>query len=553
MRYRGSGIGKELFEFIKDSLKEINPKENFTGIFSNWKKDIMAGVTVAFIALPLALAFGVGSGLGPMSGLWGAIAGGLIGSLFGGSRIGVSGPTGPKMAQLAVIMIGYQLASGQPDIGFAFTIIFLSGVILAALSFLKVGRLIYYTPYSVIAGFMCGIGVLVIILELDPLLGLPNAKSVMEVVKTLPYALSHFKPHSLELSLGTLALLFLYPQITKRVSFLRGVPSTLFALIVGSLFANLVGLSVDYIGEIPVGLPELTLPDFSKYSFSQYFLPALSLAGLAVFDSLLTCLVNDNLSGEKHNSDRELFGQGLANMTAGMIGGLTTATATMRSVALYKSGGRTVLASFTHGVVLLAIAVFLGPIAGKIPLPCLAAILLKVGIDIIDYRVLPVVHRLPLSDLIVFLTVFIVTVVEDLLVAMGIGMALACFRFVQEITKVYRYELEKNVNENDIEEISKGHVSFSPKGPLFFGSVQKINDALNSVQGKNLIRIDLSQVVFIDLSGAFALDDAIENFRRNGIDVEVYSPNPEINKVLSSLNLYKKWQDDLEARVLVAA
>ena len=135
---RGS-IGSELYEFFKDSLEQVNPRENFKGIFSNWRKDLLAGVTVAFIALPLALAFGVGSGLGALSGVWGAIAGGLIGSLFGGSRIGVSGPTGPKMAQLAVIMIGYQLASGAPDITFAFTIIFLSGVILVALSFLKVG------------------------------------------------------------------------------------------------------------------------------------------------------------------------------------------------------------------------------------------------------------------------------------------------------------------------------------------------------------------------------------------------------------------------------
>lgn len=552
MRYRRSGIGKELFDFLKGSLAQINPKENFVGIFSNWKKDLMAGVTVAFIALPLALAFGVGSGLGAMSGLWGAIAGGLIGSLLGGSRIGVSGPTGPKMAQLAVIMLGYKLGDGSLDISYAFTIIFLSGVILAALSFLKVGRLIYYTPYSVIAGFMCGIGVLVIILEIDPLLGLPNAKNVMEVIKTLPYALSHFKPHSLELSIGTLGLLFAYPWVTKKVGFLKSIPAPLFAIVAGGLVANLAGLNVDYIGNIPLGFPALTVPNFSSYAFSDYFFPALSLAGLAVFDSLLTCLVNDNMSGEKHNSDRELFGQGVANMFAGMVGGLTTATATMRSVALYKSGGRTVLASFTHGVVLLAIAIFLGPVAAKIPLPCLAAILLKVGIDIIDYRVLPITHKLPLSDLIVFLTVFTVTVVEDLLVAMGIGMALACFRFVQEMTKVYRYELNKNVSEENIVEAS-GVVTFSPKGPLFFGSVQKISEVLSSVQNKKLIKIDLSGVVFIDLSGAFALDDAIMGFKNRDIDVEVYSPNDDINKVLSKLSLYRKWQDELEAKVLVTA
>ncbi len=547
---RGS-IGSELYEFFKDSLEQVNPRENFKGIFSNWRKDLLAGVTVAFIALPLALAFGVGSGLGAMSGLWGAIAGGLIGSLFGGSRIGVSGPTGPKMAQLAVIMIGYQLASGAPDITFAFTIIFLSGVILVALSFLKVGRLIYYTPYSVIAGFMCGIGVLVIILELDPLLGLPNAKNVMDVLKGLPYAITHFRPHSVELSLGTLALLFAYPKISKRISFLRGIPGTLLALVVGSLVANFFGLDVDFIGNIPVGLPELHMPSFTSYTFSDYLLPSLSLAGLAVFDSLLTCLVNDNLSNDKHNSDRELFGQGLANIFAGLIGGLTTATATMRSVALFKSGGRTVFASFVHGLVLLAIAVFLGPVAAKIPLPCLAAILFKVGVDIIDYRVVPIAHKLPVSDLIVFITVLVVTVVEDLLVAMGIGMALACFRFVQEITKVYKYELDKDSNTEELSE-RDGNVTFSPKGPLFFGSVQKINNVLSGVSNQKSILIDLSNVVFIDLSGAFALDDAVKNFRERGVVVEIYSPKGEVNKVLENLNLYKKWQEECEAKLQLA-
>lgn len=541
------GIFGELVNFFKDSFKDINPKENFIGFFSNWKTDIMAGITVAFIALPLALAFGVGSGLGALSGLWGAIAGGLLGSLFGGSRIGVSGPTGPKMAQLAVIMLGFQMADGSPDITYAFTIISLSGLILISLSLLRVGKLIYYTPYSVIAGFMCGIGVLVIILEIDPLLGLPNAKSVTEVFNTLPMAIKNFKPHSLELSLVTLACLFLYPRLSRKFSLLSKIPSTLVVLVLGSVAANFLNLNVDYIGHIPMGIPELHMPNFSNYSFSQYLFPALSLAGLAVFDSLLTCLVNDNLSGDKHNSNRELFGQGIANVGAGLFGGLTTATATMRSVALYKSGGRTPFASFVHGLVLFSIAVFLGPIAGKIPLPCLAAILLKVGVDIIDYRVLPIVHRLPVSDLIVFLTVFVVTVVEDLLIAMGIGMALACFRFVQEISRVYKIESEAAPNLVEVE----SHKIFKPTGPLFFGAVKGIQEFFSSIEINTTLIIDLSDVVMIDLSGAFALDDAIENLKERGIRVQVISPKENINKVLVNLKLINKWNEITEEKLKV--
>lgn len=531
-------ILKELGKFLWTSLKGVSPKKNFDGFFSNWKVDIMAGVTVAFIALPLALAFGVGSGLGASAGLWGAVAGGLFGSLFGGSRIGVSGPTGPKMAQLAVIMSAFTLVGGGPDVVFAFTIIALSGVILMGLSLLRVSQLIYYTPYSVIAGFMCGIGVLVMILEIDPFLGVEGGNSVQTVIETLPHAFGHFNPESLFLSLSTLALLFLYPKISQHLKLLQKIPPTLVGLVIFSVIANILDLHVKFIGEIPMGLPHLYMPDFTKYEFSQYLFPALSLAGLAVFDSLLTCLVNDNISGDKHNPDREVFGQGIANIAAGFFGGLTTATATMRSVALYKSGGRTPFASFVHGLVLLAIALFAGPIAAMIPIPVLAGILFKVGIDILDYRVLPIVHRLPFSDLIVFVTVFAVTVFHDLLVAMGIGMALACFRFVQEISHVYNDA--KTNNQLEINQL-EGQVFFRPSGPLFFGSVKAISELLESLSHSKSVVIDLSGVVFIDLSGAFALDDAIIKLKSQGVAVTINPGGPSIENTLKKLDLLDRW------------
>ena len=531
-------ILKELSQFFWTSLRQVNPRKNFEGFFSNWKLDIMAGITVAFIALPLALAFGVGSGLGASAGLWGAVAGGLFGSLLGGSRIGVSGPTGPKMAQLAVIMSTFTLASGQPDVVFAFTIIALSGAILIGLSLLRISQLIYYTPYSVIAGFMCGIGVLVMILEIDPFLGVEGGSSVQTVLSTLPYAFGHFNPESLLLSLSTLSLLLIYPKISQHLSWLKKIPSTLVGLLIFSIVANLLDLHVKYIGQIPMGLPKFYTPNFSNYELSQYLFPALSLAGLAVFDSLLTCLVNDNISGDKHNPDREVFGQGIANIAAGFLGGLTTATATMRSAALYKSGGRTPFASFVHGLVLLAIALFAGPVAAMIPIPVLAGILFKVGIDILDYRVLPIIHRLPLSDMIVFVSVFVVTVFHDLLVAMGIGMALACFRFVQEISHVYNDTKGSNlleVTEPD------GKVLFRPSGPLFFGSVKSITELLESLSHSKSVEIDLSGVVFIDLSGAFALDDAIIKLKGQGVAVTINPGNPSIENTLMKLNLLDRW------------
>ncbi len=532
------GVLADLGRFLWGSLKEVSPKKNFVGLFSNWKIDIMAGITVAFIALPLALAFGVGSGLGASAGLWGAVCGGIIGSLFGGSRIGVSGPTGPKMAQLAVIMTSFTLADGSPDAVFAFTIIALSGLMLVGLSLLRVSQLIYYTPYSVIAGFMCGIGVLVMILEINPFLGVDGAGSVEAVIEGLPYTFTHINPGSVFLSLGTLLLLLAYPRITKAIPPLSKIPGTLVGLIIFTVVANLLQMDVQYIGSIPMGLPALYFPDFSKYDLGAYIGPAASLAGLAVFDSLLTCLVNDNLSGDKHSPDREVFGQGLANMAAGLVGGLTTATATMRSVALYQSGGRTPFASFVHGAVLLAIALFLGPIAALIPIPVLAGILFKVGIDILDYRVLNIVHRLPASDMIVFTTVLLVTVFHDLLVAMGIGMALACFRFVQEMANVYQQHQHISKPEP---ELQTDVVRFAPSGPLFFGSIRGLMEPLESLSQSQSVLIDLSNVVFIDLSGAFALDDAITKLKENGVSVSVAPGNSNVNRTLKKLDLFDSW------------
>lgn len=351
-------------ELAVDALKEINPWTNIKIMHTNISQDIMAGIVVAIVALPLALAFGVGSGLGAITGIWGAIAGGIIGGIFGGSIVGVSGPTGPKMVQLAAIMVGYRLASGEPDLGVAFTIIFFSGLILVVLSFLKVSRLIYYTPYYVIAGFMCGIGVIVMLLEFDPFLGLPAPNSIIDAIISIPHGIINASPQALIVSVPTLLILFLWPKIGKLVPLLKRFPSPLIALLLGTGIANFFEFDIEYIGEIPLGLPDIYLPEWSR--FGEFFIPALSLAGLAVFDSLLTCVVADHMIGEKHSSDRETFGQGLANIVAGLIGGLTTATATMRTVANIKSGGRTPLAAVTHGVVLMTLVLGLGFLAESI-------------------------------------------------------------------------------------------------------------------------------------------------------------------------------------------
>ncbi|MDA0691317.1 MAG: SulP family inorganic anion transporter [Nitrospinae bacterium] len=317
------------------------------------------------------------------------------------------------------------------------------------------------------------------------------------------------------------------------------IPAPLLALLAGTAIANFGHFDIEYIGTIPTGFPDLYWPAWSK--FGDYLGPAAGLAGLAVFDSLLTCIVADNMTGTKHSSVRESFGQGLANCAAGLVGGLTTATATMRTVANIQSGGKTPLAAVVHGLVLLALVLGLGPYAEDIPMACLAAILFKVGIDILDYRILPVLHRLPVTDMIVFWSVLIVTIVEDLLIAMAVGIVLAFFRFVLEMSRLYKSNIaylgDDSLGDMFGDDL-KGKVKIlRPQGPMFFGGVKQLEDTYENADAHEALIIKLKDVSMIDLSGAYALEDLVNKARGNGKKVLICSAPPQVMKVLESVNV----------------
>ena len=409
---------------------------------TNIRADILSGITVAIIALPLALAFGEISQLGPVAGIWGAIAGGIIGGLFGGCMVGVSGPTAPKAAQIATFMSLFIIGStDKPDLVAAFSIIFLSGIVLVFISLLKISRFIHLTPYSVIAGFMCGIGVIVILTQINAFLGLEAEKNIHSVFQNFSKNLKNANPDALLVALPSLFILFSWSRLEQKIDFLKNIPSPLVALIVGTSIASIMGLNIPYIGDKMGGAKEaeifsLYVPDLTR--LSEFIIPALALAGLAILDSLLSCKVADNMTGEHHSSDKETFGQGMANIAAGLVGGVTTATATMRTVANIKFGGKTPLASIVHGLTLLAILLGLGFLVEAIPTACLAAILFKVGIDIMDYRILPIIKKLPNTDLIVFIIVLFVTVYEDLMVAVAIGVIFAVLKSLKQIKSIVK-------------------------------------------------------------------------------------------------------------------
>ncbi len=535
--------------YIKTILNEISPRANIVSLSENVKGDIVAGITVGIIALPLALAFGEISQLGPIAGVWGAIAGGIVGGFFGGCLVGVSGPTAPKAAQIAAYMSFFVIGStNNPDLVAAFSIIFLSGIILVIISFAKISHFIHYTPYPVVAGFMCGIGVIVILTQLNAFVGLEVKKSINDVIINLSDTINNANIEALYVSLPSLAILFLWPFLGKKYSILNKVPAPLTALVVGTCLAQIFNLDIPYIGDKMDNTDDnqifsIYLPDLSR-TFS-FISPAFALAALAILDSLLSCKVADNITGERHSSDRETFGQGMANIAAGLFGGVTTATATMRTVANIKFGGKTPLASIVHGLTLLAVLFGLGSFVAKIPTACLAAILFKVGIEILDYRIIPVINKLPIKDLVIFCMVLFITVYKDLMVAIAIGVIFAVLSSVKDLKDIFK---EKNIynyvdfsdsdyaKDLDANEDNHNNIKIlNPKGSLFFGSVEKLIKSFNQIPNDNPVIIDMKEVPKVDLTGIFGLEDLVKLSQSQNRNVTITNVNKEINNNLIAL------------------
>ena len=550
---------KKTILFIKSSLNNISPLQNIKILRTNMWGDILAGITVAIIALPLALAFGEISKLGPIAGVWGAIAGGIVGGLFGGCMVGVSGPTAPKAAQIAAFMGAFVIGTtNQPDLVAAFSIIFLSGLILVCISMLKISHYIHYVPYSVVAGFMCGIGVIVILTQINAFVGLEPEKNIHEVFKNFGNTLSNINTQALYVAIPSLLILFFWQALEKKYESFAKIPAPLLALVAGTSIAYFMNLQIPYIGDKMGDTGESQIfsfyfPDFSR--ISEFLIPALALAGLAVLDSLLSCIVADNMTSTRHNSDRETFGQGMANMAAGLVGGVTTATATMRTVANIKFGGKTPLASIVHGMTLLAILLGLGFLVAAIPSACLAAILFKVGIDIFDYRILPILRKLPIADLLIFVVVLFVTVYEDLMIAVAIGVLFAFIKSFKEVRLTlslkYKHKIIPISNTNfiskdqEIKEIENLPISILQlEGPLFFGSTESLVNIYMKDPNHEILIIDMASVTMIDLSGAYALEDLINNMKNKNIKVYVVNAKKPIKKILEQVNFIKHIGED---------
>ena len=514
-------------------------------MINNVKGNIFGGITAGVVALPLALAFGVQSGLGAIAGLYGAIAIGIVAAIFGGTNTQISGPTGPMTVVAAAIVLAEIEAYGSLDAAFG-TIVatfILAGIFQIIMGISQVGQYIKYMPYPVVSGFMSGIGGIIIILQIFPFFGLESPKHIVDVFAELGSISGSMNLQSVGLAIATIAIIYIAPRITKIV------PSPLIALIVLTIVSSIMGLNVSVIGEIPTGLPDLHLDHIHWEHPMTIVLPALTLAALGAIDSLLTSVVADNMTKTKHGSNKELVGQGLGNMAAGIIGGIPGAGATMRTVVNINAGGTSSLSGVIHGLVLLIILLGAGTYAAMIPIPVLAGILITVGIGIIDYRGIKHSLTVPRSDAVVMYVVFLMTILVDLLQAVAVGMTMAAILFMKKMGDISHEkadgisveELMKNAHTVDgivLDKNLREHVYIQKfEGPIFFGFTSSFQEILRSSPEVCLFIFDLEAVPYIDQSGIYALEDSILELEQKGLVVAFSGLQDQPHSMLKNIRL----------------
>jgi len=492
---------------------------------SSWKfarGDLFGGVTAGVVALPLALAFGVASGLGPGAGLYGAIATGIIAAAFGGTPVQVTGPTGPMTLVVASVVAMNIHPSGAADLPVLVGIFVLAGLLQIALGLFRIGSYIRYVPYPVISGFMSGIGVIIIVQQLFPLVGAtPPASDPLSIVRHLHQISGDVRWAAVAVSAATVAIVYLFPRLTKAV------PASLVALVTLTAVSVALKLDVPVIGEIPSGLPRLLLPAFDPRALPAMVVPAFELALLGAIDSLLTSLVADNLTRARHDSNRELVGQGVGNLVAGLLGGLPGAGATMRTVVNVKAGGKTRLSGVVHGLFLLAVLLGLSGLVQYVPRAVLAGLLVTVGIGIIDTRGFAHLRQAPRADAFVMLLVLVLTVFADLIIAVIVGLIVASFVLVKKVSDVAARQTvlspvadEPWADELSIPEPIRSKVLIKHvEGPLFFGFANQFLDISRQAASSKLVVLRMDRISYMDQTGAYALEDALGRLSEAGVRV----------------------------------
>ncbi len=523
----------------------MNVKPSYS--LAAFRGDLWGGLTTAIISLPMALAFGVASGAGPQAGLYGAVMVGFWAAVFGGSRTLISEPTGPMTLMIATVMTGIAARYPEDALAMTFAVIVLAGIFQMAFGLLKLGRYITLMPYSVISGFMSGIGVLLMILQIAPLLGheVPPG-GAPGVIAGLPDMLRGLHLPEFLLGVISLVVLFAFPS-----SWRRKFPPQLAVLIFGTIYAAIFfnGAELRIIGAIPMGLPSFQLPMISMDMMGKIFVDALLLAMLGSIDTVLTAMIADSLSRNRHDTNRELVGQGIANTFSGFFGGLPGAGATMGTVVNIQSGASTRVAGMTRALILLVVIMAAAPLLTNVPMVILAAITFKVGLDILDWSFLRRAHRVSRTASFIMYGVLAVTVLVDIMVAVGVGVFIANIITIDRLTRLQSANIklinavsdhpvdlmpeEKAILDAAAEKIVMLHFS----GPMIFGVARSISLEQDAMRDANVLVLDLTEVSFLSVTVALALENVIREAAASDCVVIIAAASDKIYDRLKALGL----------------
>ena len=534
--------------------------------FKSLKGDLLGGVTAGVVGLPLCLAFGATSGVGPAAGLYGGIVLGILAAIFGGTPTQISAPTGPMTVVSALIIAAEIKYYGGLEAAYG-AIIFtfmLAGAFQICLGLLRLGKYIDYLPYPVISGFMSGIGVIVITMQLPDFFGVESAgkSALSNIIHSIQY-IQHADFHAVIVAGTTLLIARFFPLITKAI------PSSLVAIIGGTFVAIFFGFDLRVLGLIPSSIPNIRINELFGIDLSRashMILPALSLGALGMIDTLLTSVIADKLTRTKHNSNRELIGQGIGNLGAALIGGIPGAGTTVVTVTNTKAGATTRMSGVFQGLFLMLVLFVGGPYAAQIPYAVLAGLLISIGINIIDYTMFRDIKFIPKSDLFIIFTVFTLTVTWDLLYATAIGFVAASIFFMKKMSDT----IDEYSQGSKMDHISKKLISLFDNasdfekdvyvkqlnGPVFFGFASRIEESIKKLPDIKKLILDMRNVPYVDQTGLYSMKDAIDDLSIQGIEVYLVGLKPEILRMMTGAEIVnhrvpmQNIFDDLEACVL---
>ena len=508
-----------------------------------FRGDLFGGITSAIVALPVALAFGVASGLGAAAGIYGAIAVGFFASVFGGTRSQISGPTPSMTVAMAVIVTTHASTLSE-----ALTIVVMGGILQVLLGISRLGRFVAYTPYVVISGFMSGIGIIIILIQLLPFLGAPTSPyGPMGAMRALPDALADINISAFVIASVSLATGALWPRRLGRL-----LPYPLASLVAGTLLGVLWLHDAPVIGQIPTGLPEMLLAAPTTDFLIRAVHPAIILALLGSVDSLLTSLIADSLTGTQHKPNRELVGQGIGNMVAGVFGGLPGAGATMGTVTNIRAGGQTPVSGVLRSILLLMLLLGLGHYVQPIPHAALAGILVKIGWDIIDWRILTLVHRIRREHLLVMLLTLLLTVFVDLVTAVAIGLIAAGMTHAQQLETL---ELDSVISVPLLDQTFfseyKDMVLTDPysarvglvalRGSFTVASSKKLVEVIGGdIEDHEIVIFDFSETTYLDDSAAMVVESLLNAATEKQTGILVVGLSDTIEDTLSTLNILRQ-------------